>query len=109
MQINSEQIYGLAEGSIVTIEVNIPKNVNQIYVLHKRELIIEYDLSSGTSEAVFFLNTDMITKTFMNGTACEDDSCYGQLENSTLGTIEPGLHKIKFESKTDHVLMSIVS
>ena len=108
MQINGEQIYGLADGSMVTIEMNIPKNVNQIYILQKRELIIEYDLSSGTSEAVFFLNTDMSTYYYMNGTLCTNETNF-PLQNSTLGTIEPGLHKIKFESKINHVLVSIVS
>ncbi len=107
---NSEQIYGMAEGSRVTVDMDFPANINSITVLNKNEIVIQYELSSGTSEAVFYSPVDITTPINLSTNAtCTGNCTLLPWTNSTLGTFAEGLHHIKFESETSFVLMSITS
>lgn len=56
-----EKIYYIGENSWETIKIAVPDSVRWIYVLNNYELVIEYESSVGTSEAVFFSDINMTT------------------------------------------------
>jgi hypothetical protein len=102
----AESIYGLAEGSMVTIDFRYPKNIREIYILDGKEVIIRYELSSGMNEAVFFSKIDLTGNyTYPDRTQCTPLPC----ANSALTAIDitaPGSHQLKFESRTSYVYIT---
>lgn len=104
---NSESIYGLSEGSLVTINLRYPKNIRDIYIQDNNELVIRYELTSGVNEAVFF------SKIRISGNYSypERSVCISPCGDSSitkLNNTEQGNHQLKFESKTNYVLISQV-
>jgi len=56
-----EKVYYIGENSWETVKVDVPDNVNWIYVLDDYELVIVYDTQVGLSEAVFYSDIPMTT------------------------------------------------
>ena len=100
---NTESIYGLAEGSLLTLDLKYPNNIRNIYVLNQSELIIRYELTDGMNDAVFFSKVPLSGYYNMSGI-----NCTIPCENSTFSTNppRPGKHNLKLESKTSYVLIS---
>jgi uncharacterized protein (UPF0333 family) len=106
MLVNAESIYGLADGSLITLELKYPDNMREIYILNQNELVIRYELSSGMNDAVFFSKIPLSgTYDYPNKTACTPPCI-----NSTFYVDEPkqGNHNIRLESKTNYVLMTLI-
>lgn len=106
MLVNSESIYGLAEGSLLTLELKYPDNIREIYILNQNELVIKYELSSGMNDAVFFSKIPISGGYYYpNRTICTPPC-----GNSTFYTAEPnqGNHNVRLESKTNYVLMTLI-
>jgi hypothetical protein len=108
MVTTAESIYGLADGSMVTVDLRYPKNVREIYFLDGKELVIKYELSSGMNEAVFFSKIDLAgAHVYPGRTLCASLPC----ENSTITNITftaPGSHQLKFESRTNYIYVTQV-
>jgi hypothetical protein len=99
---SAESIYGLSEGSLVTLDLRYPKNVRDVYILDGKELVIKYELSSGMNEAVFF------SKIVLSGNYSYPNrgSCSLPCSNSSITAFnitQPGSHQLRFESKTKYV------
>ncbi|HYD02844.1 MAG TPA: hypothetical protein VEC16_00945 [Alphaproteobacteria bacterium] len=103
---NAESIYGLGEGSLVTLELRYPRNIRDVYILSDNELVIRYELSSGINEAVFFSKIPLSGNyTYPGRVGCTTPCGNSSLTNRT--TTEPGTHNLKFISKTNHVFVSV--
>ncbi|MGV8171379.1 MAG: hypothetical protein ACP5OA_01665 [Candidatus Woesearchaeota archaeon] len=101
----AESIYGLAEGSMITLDLNYPKNIREIYVLDGKELIIRYELSSGMNEAVFFSKTNLSGEyIYPDRVVCNPLPCANTTFTSN-NFIAPGTHQLKIESKINYVLI----
>ncbi len=102
--VNSESVYGLAEGSLVSLDIKYPDTMKDIYILDHKELIITYELSTGVTESVFFSDIDL------TGNITYPGRSPGALpmENSTFApSAEPrGKKTLRFESKTSYVLIT---
>ncbi|MGV8151151.1 MAG: hypothetical protein ACP5NV_05470 [Candidatus Woesearchaeota archaeon] len=102
--VNAESVYGLAEGSLVSLDVKYPDGIIDVYVMNHNELIISYRLSSGPTEAVFFSKTP-ISGEYQYPLRI---SGIGQLQNSTFTDKAPtqGKKTLRFESKTSYTLIT---
>lgn len=111
--ISSESVYGLADGSTISPEFYYPDNIRDMYIVNDKEVVIRYELSTGMTEAIFFSKTPLSGPfDFTNGRATPQPLCVSlPCENSTMTnvTLQPGSHKLKFESKTRYVLISGVT
>jgi len=56
----AQSVYFSGEGSKIILEVNMPKNVDDIYILANRELVFETTSEFGQNEAVFFSNVNIL-------------------------------------------------
>lgn len=103
---NAESVYGLSDGSLVTLDVRYPNNVRDVYILDNRELVIKYELSSGINEAVFFSNVN-ISGNYQHSdfSLCASLPCGDSTINNI--PVQPGNHQLKFESKTEYVLITL--
>jgi hypothetical protein len=102
---SSESIYGLSEGSLVTLDLRYPKNVREVYILGNTELVIRYELASGMNEAVFFSKIAISGNyTYPNRIICT--SPCGNSSITAFNNTLQGNHQLKFESKTNHVFIS---
>ncbi len=106
---SAESIYGLSDGSLVTLDLRYPKNVRDIYVLGGNELIIRYELASGMNDAVFFSKVALSGNFTYPRPPSGAISCFLPCSNSTITANLPqqGAHKLKFESKTKYVFISL--
>lgn len=50
----AETVYFSGEGSKMVLEMNMPKNLEDVYILAKRELVFKITSDVGVTEAVFF-------------------------------------------------------
>ena len=82
----AETVYFSGEGSKIILEVNMPENVRDIYIISNRELVFNLTTNIGETEAVFF-STINITST-----SCQDEIC------ALTDIASLGLNKIKFQS-----------
>jgi uncharacterized protein (UPF0333 family) len=106
MLTSAESVYGLADGSLVTLDVTYPRNIRDIYILDNRELVIKYELSSGMNEAVFYSKVDISGDyTYPSRTSCSDLPCGSSTISGSLP--QQGLHKVRFDSKTTYVHMTL--
>lgn len=103
--LNAESIYGLADGSLVTVTLQYPKNIRDIYVINQKELIIHYELSSGRNDAVFFSRIPLSGAYATDGTPCNSFPCM----NSTFSATKPqqGKHTLRLESRTNFTLINM--
>ena len=101
---NAEKIYGLSEGSLVSIDLKYPQNTRAIYVIENYEMTILYELSTGPTEAVFFSKVPLTGPYDLNLVPCASLPC----SNSTFYnlTAQPGTHSLKMESRTNYVLIT---
>ena len=108
---SSESIYGLSEGSLVTLDLRYPSNIRDVYILSGNELVIKYELSSGMNEAVFFSKVELSGNFTYPRPSSGDINCSLPCNNSAITSTLPqqGNHKLKFESKTDYVNILQVS
>lgn len=104
--VNAESVYGLAEGSLVSLDIKYPDTIKDIYILDNNELIIQYELSTGMTESVFFSKVEL-----------SGNSKYPRnpgpvvvppFENSTFESAEypKGKRTLRFESKTSYALIT---
>ncbi len=56
-----EKVYYVGESSWETVKMELPENVNWIYVLDNSEVVIGYNTQVGISEAVFFSDVNITT------------------------------------------------
>lgn len=105
--INAESVYGLAEGSLVSLDVKYPDTIKEIYILNSNELIILYELSTGYTESVFFSDITL------SGNITYPRIIVGPIpsfpyQNSTFAPDEypRGKKTLRFESKTSYVLIT---
>ncbi len=105
--VNAESVYGLAEGSLVSLDIKYPDTVKDIYIMDFNELIIQYELSTGMTESVFF------SKVILSGNKTYPRIALGPpiippIENSTFESTEypKGKRTLIFESKTNYVLVN---
>ncbi len=107
---SSESIYGLAQGSLVTLDLRYPKNVRDIYILDNSEVVIRYELTNGVNEAVFFSKIKLSGNySYPSRADCNCSNSGIPCGNSSItkfNTTSQGSHQLKFESKTTHVLVS---
>jgi uncharacterized protein (UPF0333 family) len=105
---SAESIYGLSDGSLVTLDLRYPKNVRDVYVLGGNELIIKYELSSGMNDAVFFSKVALSGNFTYPRPISGDINCSLPCDDSAITANLPqqGAHKLKFESKTRYVFIS---
>jgi len=102
--VNAESIYGLADGSLVSLDVRFPETIQDVIILNNNELIIKYELSTGFTEAVFFSNVDMsgnVTYPLRADTPIKQTNSF-----LSKNAIASGKTTIKFESKTNYVLIT---
>jgi uncharacterized protein (UPF0333 family) len=83
-----KEMYVVGENSWATLEMNLPENVHSIEIIDNEELVINYTMSSGYSEAVFF--TDI------------------NITNETPLVISPGYNNFRIESKGTYVVITTV-
>ena len=104
--VNSESVYGLAEGSLVTVSISYPNNIREVYILNRNELIIRYEINSGVSEAVFFSKVPMSGSIQRVPSGPASGPPY---DNSTFHASPPagGKYNVQFESKTSYVLVRL--
>lgn len=103
MLTNAESVYGLAEGSKISLEVNLPNKIKDIIIINQEELIIKYELSTGITESVFF------SKIKLSG-----NISYPQRQEITPPGINTtitktniiGKNTLLFESKNNYVLIT---
>ena len=103
MLISAQSVYGLAEGSLVSLDVKNPKEIKDITILNKNEVVITYELSTGIAESVLFSNIDLsgnVTLNYLDFAPPQADSRLSKRP------INPGKSVIKFESKTSYVLIT---
>jgi len=102
---SAESIYGLSEGSLVTLDLRYPNNIRDIYILGGKELVIKYELSSGMNEAVFFSRVYLSGNFTYPRPAVGDPTCSSPCTDSVITSNLPqqGGHTLRFESKTDYV------
>jgi len=102
--VDAETVYGLAEGSLITQDFKYPANIRAIKIYDRSELVIEYDLGSGDTTAVFFSKLN-ITGAYDILGAVGDPAI---LQNSSLYDTEitGGKHSIKFESRGNYVYIT---
>jgi uncharacterized protein (UPF0333 family) len=109
--VSAESIYGLADGSMVTIDLRYPNNIREIYFLDGKELVIKYELSGGINEAVFFSKINLagnyIYPTRAPCATLPTTPCENSTITNTIVTA-PGSHKLKFESRTNYILVTQV-
>jgi hypothetical protein len=87
----AETVYFSGESSKIVLELNMPKNVVDAYILANRELVFRINSEIGESEAVFFSTTGIpIVSNQCAGTRCELAEITGF-----------GLNTIKIESVSD--------
>ena len=83
----AETVYFSGKGSKIVLELNMPKNVVDVYIIANRELIFDITSKIGETEAVFFSSVDISI------------AVGGDLSD----IVGSGLKKIKIESVDDGI------
>ncbi len=92
----AESVYFSGESSRIVLELNMPENVVDAYILANRELVFKISSEIGESEAVFFssvsipITSDDILVDCTNGIKCDLSGIAGF-----------GLKKVKIEAIDD--------
>lgn len=102
--VNAESMYGLADGSLVSLDVRFPETIQDVVILNRDELVIKYELSTGYTESVFFSNVYLSG----NVTTAGVDQSPPIIPDSKIskGAITSGKTSLRFESKTNYVLIT---
>ncbi|MBI2651029.1 hypothetical protein HYX01_01010 [Candidatus Woesearchaeota archaeon] len=89
-------VYFSGEGSKITLDASMPKNVKDIYIISNRELVFKMESAIGDIEMVFFSPVKIVSN------ECSGDIC--KLTDLAVS----GLNKVKIESvnKGAQVLIS---
>ena len=56
----AESVYYSGEGSKIVLEINMPENVEDVYIIADRELVFKVITELGETEIVFFSDIDII-------------------------------------------------
>ncbi|GIU70214.1 MAG: hypothetical protein KatS3mg002_1450 [Candidatus Woesearchaeota archaeon] len=102
--VNAESVYGLAEGSLVSLDIKVPDRIKDIYILNRNELVIKYELSSGITESVFFSNVPLsgnFSYPARNYIVPPGIDTTFSMKNFTQGKMT-----LRFESKTSYVFIT---
>ncbi len=67
---NAAFVYFSGEGSKITLDVNIPSKISEIYILDNRELVINMTSGNSYSELVFFSYLVPLSVTGCGGEKC---------------------------------------
>jgi len=86
MKDTAEIVYFSGEGSKLTIEVNMPKEINNISIVGNREIVFDTVMSLGETEMVYFADVNITSQ------SCITNVCY--LDELAL----QGPTKIRFHS-----------
>jgi|FLOH01.1.fsa_nt_gi hypothetical protein len=81
------EVYTLGKGSFITLDMNLPESVVNIYTIGDYELVIEYRTGNGVTEAVFF----------------SDVKIYGAYDGEVSGDFHTGFMPLKIESMGGNV------
>jgi len=85
----AESVFFSGEDSKIVIDLNMPENVNDIYIIDERELIFNVTTSIGENEVVFFSDVNITS-----------DSCAAEICSLT-EFATAGLKKVRFLSVTE--------
>jgi len=89
----SEEMYVIGNNSWMTMEIILPDNFKKARIYGERELVIDYYIKSGYTQAVFFSDVDIT-----NGThRCVSNPCDVQMF--------AGINMIRVTSRGDHVFI----
>lgn len=97
----AQSVYFFGEGSKIILEINMPKNVNDVYILSNRELV--FDIISeigatGKTEAVFYSSATIPLTSIPSGTC----PLVGGIVKCDLSSIAgSGLKKIRIQAIDD--------
>lgn len=83
----AETVYFSGESSKITLEVNMPENVRDIYILSNREIVFNITTNIGETEVVFFSTTNITSSNCPTDVFCSLTDVAGF-----------GLKKIRFQS-----------
>jgi len=83
----AETVYFSGEGSKIILEVNMPENVRDIYIISNREIVFNLTTNIGETEAVFFSSINITSSNCPTDVFC-----------SLTEVVGFGLNKIKFQS-----------
>ncbi len=92
----AESVYFSGEGSKITVELNMPKNVVDVYILANRELVFRISYEIGETEAVFFSSAGIPLTSDDTSDDCVNN---GNCDLSSIAGV--GLKKIKIQSIGD--------
>ncbi len=92
----AKSVYYSGEGSKIVLELNMPKNVGDVYIIANRELVFEITSEIGDIEEVFFSTVDIPITSDDASSECRDN---GNCKLTEIATF--GLKKIKIESIGD--------
>ena len=62
----AETVYFSGESSKVILQLNMPENVRDIYIIYERELVFNLTTTIGESEAVFFSSVNITSSDCLN-------------------------------------------
>ena len=62
----AETVYFSGESSKVILQLNMPENVQDIYIIYERELVFNLTTTIGESEAVFFSSVNITSSDCLN-------------------------------------------
>lgn len=85
----AESVYYSGEGSKIVLEISMPENVEDVYILSNRELVFEMSTKIGETEVVFFSSVDI---------PIAEDGDLTEIAGF-------GIKKVKIESKGTQVLI----
>ncbi len=91
---NAESIYSVGEDSLVRLDVVVPEEVKEIYVIDGDTVVISVDAGDGISDSLFFADFPI------DGIADRPGG------GRTIGPIYPGKMQITIESKGSYVLLN---
>lgn len=92
----AESVYFSGEGSKIVMEMNMPKNVADVYILANRELVFKIISEIGETDVVFFSSVNIHITSDDTSNDCIDD---GNCELTDIAGF--GVTKIKIESIDD--------
>jgi len=93
----AESVFFSGEDSKIVLELNMPDNVIDVYIIDERELIFNVTTTIGVNEVVFFSDVNITSN------SCLDEKC------SLTEIATSGLKKVKFLSVNEgkEILISL--
>ena len=92
----AETVYFSGESSKIVLEINMPENVEDVYIIADRELVFKVITELGETEIVFFSDIDILITSDDGESECVND---GNCDLSSLAG--SGLKKVEIKSEID--------